>query len=652
MRAVSEIPDQGIVMPDGVRLSARLWLPQDAGVDPVPAILEMIPYRKRDGTAARDAAIHPWFAARGYACLRVDLRGAGDSEGLLTDEYTAEEWADACAVIEWAAAQPWCSGTVGMMGKSWGAFNALQVAALQPPALEAVIAVCGTVDRFGEDIHFKGGCLLGENFGWASVMLSYSSRPADPLLRLDWREDWLLRLDGNPWLAPRWAAEQARGDYWRHGSVCEDWGKMTVPVLAVGGWADGYMNMVGALVENAVGPVKGIVGPWVHLYPHMAVPGPQIGFLTEALRWWDRWLKGVPNGVEAEAPTRVYMLDAAVPDASAAFRPGRWLALPEGWQADRVVLPLGQGLGDAGGVRTVIATPQHLGAAAGEYFPTGLNGEMAGDQAADDALSVCFDGPVLEAPLELIGAARVRLTVASDKPLGFVVARLCDVAPDGASVRIAHGMLNLCNRGGADAPRPVVPCEAMTVEVTLDQMAYRVAAGHRVRLALSNTYWPFLWPSPEAGRLMVTGGELDLPVHRGGTEEWVPPAPEPSPASPHRVLREGVASRETRVDADGRHWVVVRDDTGDFEDLSHGLRFGEGYEERWQILPDDPLSAKVEIVWEQRLSRGDWSVRTRSETAMSGSADALRMEARLTAWEGETEVFARVWDERVPRRFV
>jgi uncharacterized protein len=279
MRMVTEIKDLGIVMPDGVRLSARVWLPQDAGQSPVPAVLEFIPYRKRDGTAARDEVTHPWFAAHGYAAVRVDLRGSGDSGGLLTDEYTAQELDDACAVICWLAEQPWCTGAVGMMGISWGAFNALQTAALQPVALKAVIAVCGTVDRFGDDIHFKGGCLLAENFGWASVMLSYSSRPADPALRADWRKDWSRRLEAEPWLAPRWAAEQARGAYWRHGSVSEDYAQLAVPILAVGGWADGYMNMVAALVQHAPGPVKGIVGPWAHIYPHLAVSGPQIGFL-------------------------------------------------------------------------------------------------------------------------------------------------------------------------------------------------------------------------------------------------------------------------------------------------------------------------------------------------------------------------------------
>lgn len=652
MRSLFDRPDVGIVMPDGVRLSARLWLPQDAAADPVPALLEMIPYRKRDGTAARDEGIHPWFAARGYACLRVDLRGSGDSGGVLTDEYTDQEWADACAVIAWAAAQPWCTGAVGMMGKSWGAFNALQVAALQPPALKAVIAVCGTVDRFADDIHFKGGCLLAENFGWASVMLSYSSRPADPALRADWREDWMRRLEGNPWLAPRWAGHQTRDGYWRHGSVCEDWSQLTVPILAFGGWADGYMNMVAALVDHAPGPVQGIVGPWVHLYPHQAVPGPRIGFLTLALRWWDHWLKGIEAGAGSDPDYRVFMLDSAAPDASASARPGRWVAVSRCPETP-LILPLGAcGLGSGGDLHAVISTPQHLGAAAGEYFPTGLNGEMAGDQAADDALSVCFDGTVLDAPLDLVGAARLRLTLASDKPLGFVVARLCDVAPDGSSTRIAHGMLNLCHRHSTEQPTLMRPGEVVEVGITLDQMTYRLVAGHRLRLALSNSYWPFVWPSPEAGVLTLTGGVLELPVHRGPVQAWQPPPPEALPPSPHLLLRAPAASRQTEVDAAGRHLLTIRDDTGEVEDRAHGLRFGESVEERWQIAPDDPLSATATIIWEQRLSRGNWSVRTRAETAMTGTATALRMTARLTAWEGDVQVFHRVWDDSVPRGFI
>ena len=664
-QAIGEQPDVAIVMSDGCRLSARIWMPSDAAQNPVPAILEYIPYRKRDGTAARDETLHRFMAGHGYACVRVDLRGSGESAGILTDEYTIQELADACEVIEWLAEQPWCSGAVGMMGKSWGGFNALQTAFLQPPTLKAVIAVCAATDRFGGDIHFKGGCLLGENFGWASLMLSYSSRPADPALCEGWRTDWLARLQANPWLAPRWADLQERTDYWAHGSVAEDFTRLVVPVLAIGGWADNYMNTVFELLENAAGCTKGIIGPWGHHYPNMAIPGPQIGFLHEALRWWDHWLKGLANGVTDDPALRAYLLHSALPDASAAVRAGDWVAEPD-WPSlsvQRMHLPLGAGrLGaghtaaghrhTGGNFALSIASPQHLGLAAGKFFPMSLNAELPGDQRHDDAMSLCFDADVLAAPLALLGAARLQLTLSSDQPLGFVVARLCDVAPDGSSVRIAHGMLNLCHRISAQTPEPMLPGRAVVVDFALDHMGYRVAAGHRLRLALSNSYWPFVWPSPVAGTLTITAGSLDLPTYAGGPD-WSPPPPQRAAPLPQIAAR---APRQSRTQSTDPHSGVVTlqivDDPGDITHLSHGLTSGECVTEQWQIHPDDPVSARVVHHWEQRLSRGDWRVRIQSQTEMTCTATGLRMTARLTAFDGDEMIFSRDYDQTVARRFV
>lgn len=235
-RSVIEIPHQIIRMSDGCELSARIWMPEDAESEPVPAIVEHLPYRKRDGTIVRDQLTHPWFAGHGYACIRVDMRGNGDSQGLMSDEYTDQELDDACAVIEWASAQPFCSGSVGMMGISWGGFNSLQVAALRPPALKAIITLCSTTDRFADDIHFKGGCLLGENVGWAANMLSYSSRPPDQMLVGEsWRDMWMDRLENMPFLASTWLSHQQRDEYWKHGSVCEDYAAIQAAVLSLGG---------------------------------------------------------------------------------------------------------------------------------------------------------------------------------------------------------------------------------------------------------------------------------------------------------------------------------------------------------------------------------------------------------------------------------
>jgi len=655
---VVEEPDAGIVLSDGCRLSARIWRPADG--PPVPAILEFIPYRKRDGTAARDALIHPYLAGHGYACLRVDLRGSGDSGGLLEDEYSARELADACAVIAWAAAQPWCSGAVGMMGKSWGGFNALQTAALRPPALKAVISVMATADRFADDIHFKGGALLGENFGWASTMLAYSARPADPALRADWRADWLRRLEALPFLAPVWTSHQTRDAYWRHGSVCEDWTAITVPVLYVAGWADNYMNAAEALVANLRAPVQAVIGPWVHQYPHMATPGPRIGFLQLALRWWDRWLKNMSNGAEDDPLWRVFVPVADRPDASARQRAGRWIAAGRGSGGPvpqrRLALALSPGgmLGGPGGATgAIVRSPQHLGLFAGEFFPMGPEGEMAGDQRHDDALSCRFDTAPLGEGLDLFGRPVLTLRLAADRPKATLIARLCAVAPDGASLRLSHGVLNLCHRNGADAPAPLIPGETVTVRLPLDLMAAHVPRGHRLRLALSTAYWPFVWPQPFAATLALAEGALDLPHLDGPVAGWDPPGPEAGPPWRHRRLSPARSARRIETDLlPGRHALVIESDSGDAEDLAHGLIAGEAVSERWEIAADDPLSAAAAIRWEQRLARGDWRVRIVTETGMTATGETLRMTARVTAFEGGAQVFRRDWDETVPRTFV
>ena len=238
-------------------------------------------------------------------------------------------------VIAWAAAQPWCSGKVGMMGISWGGFNALQVAAKQPPALKAIVTLCSTDDRYADDIHYKGGLLLNENMGWGATMLSYSSRPPDPaIVGESWREMWLDRLEHEPFLPAVWLKHQRRDAYWKRGSVCEDFSRIKAATLAIGGWGDAYKNAVSRLVGGIAAPVKGIVGPWIHKYPHFAVPKPAIGFLQEALRWWDRWLKDIDTGVENDPAMRLYLMDSVPPRDWYEERPGRWIALDD-WPSDR-----------------------------------------------------------------------------------------------------------------------------------------------------------------------------------------------------------------------------------------------------------------------------------------------------------------------------
>lgn len=659
-REIVEIADQPIVMPDGCRLSARIWMPKDAGTDPVPVILEHLPYRKRDGTIVRDSLTHPWMAGQGYACIRVDMRGSGDSEGLMEDEYTPQELQDACDVIAWATAQPWCSGTAGMMGISWGGFNSLQVAALRPPALKAIITICSTVDRFADDIHFKGGCLLGENFGWAANMLSYSSRPPDPLLVGDgWREMWLARLEAMPFLAREWLSRQTRDDYWKHGSVCEDYSAINAAVLSIGGWHDGYRNTISHLVENLDAPVKGIVGPWIHKYPHYAGPEPRIGFLQEAKRWWDHWLKGIGNGADTLPAYRAWLMDSIAPQRWVDDRPGRWIAEAE-WPSANIgvtSLQLGNGtLGEAPMNEAIaISSPFDCGSQAGEYFPFAYGPELPDEQTPDDLKSARFDGELLAEQLDIVGAPRLVIQARSDRPMAQLAVRLCDLRPDGTSALITMGVLNLTHKDSAGNPELLTPGEVFEAIVTLDQIAYRIPAGHRLRIAVSTSCWPFIWPAPERATVTLEAGTLALPCRSIIADGDECCFEKPVGAAPWQSenLRSSASTRATETAPDsGVVTTSIFNDAGENRDLEHRLISGSTTRECWSIHPDDPLSASAHIRWEQTGGRGEWRTETVAEMGMHCDKDWFYVTGHLLAQENGETVFERQWDERIPRRFV
>ena len=640
LHEIEDLPDLGIPLPDGTRLSARVWRPVDADTNPVPVILEYLPYRKRDGTVARDALTHPYFAKRGYACVRVDIRGNGDSEGVMKDEYTPTELTDCVDVIAWLAAQPWCSGTVGMMGISWGGFNGLQVAALAPPALKAVITLCSTVDRFADDIHYKGGCLLNENLGWGATMWSYSSRAPDPALRENWRELWLERLRTEPFLPALWLKHQRRDAYWRHGSVCEDYSAIKAKVLAIGGWGDAYKNAVPQLVANLPG-AKGIVGPWVHKYPHFAVPEPRIGFLQEALRWWDHWLKGLDTGVEEDPDYSTYLMDGVRPATWYTERPGRWIN-----QAADAALTQRFDFGPDGlGVKEPfsreIASPQDTGADAGEYCAIWLGPELPGDQRSDDGKSVCFDSAPLKTDTDIAGAPEVRLTLRSDQPQGQIAVRLNHVHPDGASTRITYGVLNLSHRDSASDPAPMPVGQDVRIMLRLDHIAYRVPEGHRLRVAISNAYWPLIWPAPAKARLTLTDGQIALPVRptAQGAERHFPP-PEADPPWDAEVLRAERHVRRTETDhTTGTVSLIIEDDFGKMKDRDHGLIKGSIAREAWSIHPDDPLSARGACHWTTEMERDEIALRTETKCEMWSDAGHFHLSATLEAYENDVLVF-------------
>jgi hypothetical protein len=668
MRVVAEFPRRvrehrnvWIPLADGTRLAARLWLPEDAGADPVPAILEYIPYRKHDGTVARDVPMHAYIAGHGYACVRVDIRGSGDSDGLLLDEYLKGEQDDALEIIAWIAAQPWCTGAVGMTGISWGGFNALQVAARRPPALKAIITHCSTHDRYDGDVHYVGGCLSYDNIAWGSAMLAIGSQPPAPeIVGERWRAMWLDRLAHATLLTAHWMKRQRRDDYWQHGSVCEDYGAIACAVYAVGGWADGYASSVPRLLEGLRCPRKGLIGPWAHRFPHMGTPGPAIGWLQHALRWWDHWLKGRDTGIMDEPMLRVWMQESVPPRVHYADRPGRWVAEPT-WPSPTIRpmrLALNPGRLDAEAepsAAIAIRSPQSLGATAGEWCPYGYHGEFPADQRADDGRSICFDSEPLAAPLPVLGAPVATLTLASDKPVAFVALRLCDVAPDGSSTRVSYKPLNLTRRNGLDRAEPLEPGRPVSVRVALYDVGHVFAAGHRIRLALSTTMWPLAWPAPEEATLTLSTGvsRLELPVRSPRPEDdaLAPFAePECGPAAPIEVIRPSARRRVVVRDlARGSLAMRYTRDWGGERLTDIGLATSSKGEESYAIVDGDPLSARQTSAWTVTLDRPGLSIRTETRTTITCGRDSFRVVATLDAYEGATRVLGRSWDETIPR---
>ncbi|MGI9498706.1 MAG: CocE/NonD family hydrolase [Geminicoccaceae bacterium] len=654
-----------IELSDGVRLAARIWLPADANEKPVPAILEYLPYRRQDGTAVRDALTHPYFAGHGYASVRVDMRGAGDSEGVLLGEYLQQEQDDALEVIDWITAQPWCVGTVGMIGISWGGFNGLQVAARRPPALKAIVSICSTDDRYADDIHHMGGCLLNDNAAWNSYMFSLNTTPPDPVVVGNrWKEIWQGRLKGSGFWLEEWLSHQRRDDFYKQGSVAENFSDIETAVYAVGGWADGYSNAVFRLLTGLQSPCKGLIGPWAHKYPHFAEPGPAIGFLQECLRWWDHWLKGRDTGIMDEPTLRAWIEDPAPPRTYYKERPGRWVA-EESWPSPRISsdkLYLNKhGLDREAGAKLplTINSPMTVGMMAGQWCPHGLDPDQPGDQRIEAGGSLVFDTEPLNETLDILGPPILSLELASDKPIAMIAACLSEILPDGAAMRISYGLLNLTHRDSHEHPAPLEPDKTYSISVQLNAAGHRFATGNRIRLALSTVYWPMAWPAPEKATLTITAGTstLSLPTRLPrDADAALRPFEEPQSAPPLAMTVHREPEMRWNVEHDMATGSLTQHqwfDEGRITYEEHeGWTLESTHDEYLSIHPDDPLSARLDITWTERFERGAWEVSSKTRTVMTSGPTDFHLEATLEAWLGDELVHRQTWEQTIPRDLV
>ncbi|MFB9953446.1 CocE/NonD family hydrolase [Rhizobium puerariae] len=660
-RSFTVIENQWITLKDGTRLAARIWMPAGAEADPVPAVFEFLPYRKRDGTSARDESTYPVFAAAGIAGVRVDIRGSGESDGVIDGEYTELELANACELIAWIAAQPWSNGSVGMMGISWGGFNSLQVAALRPPALKAVISIASTTDRYNDDIHYKNGCHLSAQLSWAATMLAYQSRPPDPeIVGSHWMEMWMERLENEPFFMEEWLSHQRRDAFWQHGSISEDFPAVEIPTLVIAGWADGYRNTPLLAVEGLGEKSRALIGPWVHKYPHFAWPKPRADFHGEAIAFWNRWLRGEKNGIENLPQVRAYILDGPKPAPRRDTDPGFWISKRE-WNRPEMqcfyveqfgTLVEGLPIPHAPAHEVYLRSPLDTGTTAGEWFTLKPDAELAGDQRIDDAGSLTFETLPLADDQSFLGRPELTVTLRCDAELANLCARIVDVHPDGSATRVSFGVINLAHCDGNAEPKALAPGESIGIRLVLDACGYRFGKGHRIRLSLSTAYWPTVLPPPVDPGLTVDIASLGLAMPKLGEhnvfEMRQPDNPDPLPAYIQHAPAE--TGRDVTRDLSGnRTDYHILEDTGLFEHPDTGLATRQRREELWSIRPDDPLSMTGVSTWTCDMRRKGWSVRTISTSRISCTARDWLISASVLAYDGEKQVFEKTFGKVIPR---
>jgi uncharacterized protein len=653
------IENEWITLEDGTKLAVRLWMPQGAGR--VPVVMEYLPYRKGDVTRSRDAPTGRYLAEHGIAFARVDIRGTGNSDGVLGGEYTVQQQTDAVEVIGWLSRQTWSNGAVGMRGKSWGGFAALQVAALAPPPLKAIMPCCFSDNQYTDDAHFYGGALSNPNFYWGAFFQNVMASPPDPaIVGEHWREMWLERLESLPPSLADWTSHQRFDEHWKIASVAVDYRRVKCPVYAVGALVDHYLDVTGRVMAHLEVPRKCLIGPWAHNWPDGGDPGPSLDWVSEEVRWWEHWLKGVPTGIMDEPMFRVFIRDRTAVEVYPQDTPGHWAA-EDIWPSPRVqpttffLNP--DGLSETPGEQTELCVRGDtlIGMLHGEpdafFFPEDLPQE----QSPDDAQSLVFESRPLVSDLEVVGNPMLKVRVSADAVCAKIAVRLMEVTPEGRSWMVGSGLLNLTHRESHEHPEPLEPGRRYDVDVPLSFTSQRFKSGCRLRVALSENLWPLAWPSPRIATLTVTTcrSKLILPVR----------SPKPIEDAPRvAIVRNVVADGEiinargavqvSRERLNSQGWASVKKvfaplTTSSPDTATHITRGWTRAELTMKV--GDPNSCRWSGEFATRLYRGTWDTTVVAGFEVTSTAEKFIVKESVRATEAEEVVFERQWEHAIDR---
>jgi len=607
-----------IPMKDGVRLAATLYMPDGAKpTDKFPALLEYLPYRKDDGTAAGDYPKHAYFARSGYVSVRVDIRGFGASEGTPTPrEYSEQEQLDGEQVIHWLATQPWSNGNVGMFGISWGGFNSIQMTMRHPPELKAIIATAATEELFHDDIHYIDGMMHVDEFELNMDMAPGITGAPDYTL-----DEKVLgpRFDATPW-SLLYLKHQRDGEFWR--SPVRPLEQITVPCFLIGGLADGYRDSIPRMLERVKAPVRALIGPWNHSFPNNADFGPRIEWREDAVRWWDYWLKGKDTGVLQDPRLVIYLRHYFPPDPNLESVPGEWRAEqtwpPKDTTKTTLYLETNHGLSEKTSPNAIhqLKYIPSIGVEAGFWW-----GELLADQRPVDAFSLVYDSAPLDHDIAIIGRPHALLQAAADAPLADWFARLSDVAPDGSVTQITGAGLNGAQRDSMSDPKPLLPGTFYPLDIEMHLTTWVFPKGHRIRVSVSNALWPMVLSTPyRMTTSLQLGGEngsrVVLPV--------VPLHGEAAKVSPPQPSEERTDLKTMGFPWPGE-WHVTRDEGRQKTTVLWKGKMGS----------DDPWGKETDL---EQLTYEIQDDHPETNTIHGEAESTLELKNRVLVWRGHLSV--------------
>lgn len=553
MRIIVE-KDIEIPMRDGCVLKADLYRPD--GPDKLPVLLNRTPYDKSFPQITLNTLDVMRAARAGYNVVVQDCRGMFASQG--TFRCFADEARDGYDTIEFAARQPWSSGAVGTFGASYMGATQWLAATQRPPSLKAMVPSVTASDYHDGWVYQGGAFELFFGVSWLMISLGLTrlmrerannSKAAEELgalmgsidtmrERMEFaplREFPLFRA-GAPYFFD-WLEHPYYDDYWRAICIEEHHGQITVPALNVGGWHDIFMggtirNYLGMRARGASDQARAgqrlLMGPWHHAVPFSSLVGQvDYGFRSgpvaidydgSQLRWFDHWLKGADNGVDKDAPVRLFVMGANQwRDAKEWPPPGAEMRRYYLHSRGKANSAYGDGAlaaevpGDEPPDSFLYNPLNPVPTAGGALccYPNSLMGGAADQSMVEHRADVLvYSTEPLAEDLEVIGPVSVTLYASSSAPDTDFTAKLVDVAPCGFARNLTDGIIRARVRESQSEPKLMVAGKVYEFKIDLWATANVFKQGHRVRLEVSSSNFPRFDRNPNTGHELFADAEM------------------------------------------------------------------------------------------------------------------------------------------------